>query len=151
MTTSFLENRHSSSHPSTTNNLRKRSGMDSKQPLLPSTVPSYTIPTNDNDDNHTPHKSGNVRRFTWGMFEVAYGAPMRHISLKSLRKNLRELRRSAPWAARLFVEIYRTARTPVTVHLLAVILLIIAPAFSLYLSAAVLSIVRLVLSEPPHL
>ncbi|KAJ6531882.1 P-loop containing nucleoside triphosphate hydrolase protein [Mycena capillaripes] len=76
------------------------------------------------------------------MFQVAYGAPVCHISLNSYWEGLRELRCSAPSATRLFIEIYSTARTAVTVHMLAAILLILAPAFSLYLSASILGVVE---------
>ncbi|KAJ6576570.1 P-loop containing nucleoside triphosphate hydrolase protein [Mycena vulgaris] len=55
---------------------------------------------------------------------------------------MEDLRHSAPSAGRLLVEIYRTARTPVAVHLLSAMLLITAPAFSLYLSASILGIVE---------
>ncbi|KAJ6508047.1 P-loop containing nucleoside triphosphate hydrolase protein [Mycena vitilis] len=116
--------------------------MNSKRSLLPSTLPSYTVPSVDKDDEHTLRKSQNVRRLSWGMFQVAYGEPEGHISLNSLWARLRELRRCAPGAIRLFLEIYSTARTPVTVHILAAALLIIAPAFSLYLSASILGVVE---------
>ncbi|KAJ7475922.1 P-loop containing nucleoside triphosphate hydrolase protein [Mycena latifolia] len=136
MASSFSGRRHSLLPPTTTNNLRKRSGMNSKQPLLPSSVPSY--------GNAEPivHPVDAVRRMSWGIFQVTYGVPARHFSLSGLRQSIRDLRHSAPCAGRLLAEIYTTARTPVTVHLLAAILLIIAPAFSLYLSASILGIVE---------
>ncbi|KAJ7707623.1 P-loop containing nucleoside triphosphate hydrolase protein [Mycena rosella] len=116
--------------------------MNSKQPLLPSTVPSYSVPSEDKTSEPAVRRSEDVRRFTWGIFQVAYGAPVRHLSLSGLRESIRDFRHSAPSAWRLLVAIYRTARTPVTVHLLAAMLLIIAPAFSLYISASILGIVE---------
>ncbi|KAJ7158674.1 hypothetical protein C8R46DRAFT_396935 [Mycena filopes] len=143
--------RHSSLLPSssTSKKLRKRSVMNSKQPLLPSTLPSYTIPPEDKDDDQHPLRTSKVRRMSWGMFQVAYEAPVRHFSLDAFRQTVRELRRSMPCATHLLLEIYRTARTPVAVHVLAASLLVVAPAFSLYLSAAVLGVVRFLLHEPP--
>ncbi|KAJ7170787.1 P-loop containing nucleoside triphosphate hydrolase protein [Mycena crocata] len=116
--------------------------MNSKQvdeePLLPRTVSSYG-PV---DDKSIVDSSGEVRRFTLGIFQVAYGVPVCHPSLNALRRHLQDLRHSAPCGLRLFLEIYRTARVLVIVHLLAVMLLIVAPAFSLYLSASILGIVE---------
>ncbi|KAJ7455373.1 P-loop containing nucleoside triphosphate hydrolase protein [Mycena galericulata] len=145
MSSSVLGHRHPPLLPSaTTNNLRKRSGMKSKQqqPLLPSSVPSYDVPADVKDDHSEGRRSRAVRRLSWGIFQVAYEAPVRHLSLSRLRESLRDLRDSAPSAGRLLVEIYSTARTPVTVHLLAGMVLMVAPAFSLYLSASVLAIVE---------
>ncbi|KAJ7903462.1 P-loop containing nucleoside triphosphate hydrolase protein [Mycena olivaceomarginata] len=116
--------------------------MDSKQLLLPTSVPSSLVLADVEDDGHALPKSGGVRRLSLGMFQVAYGPPMRHFSLKSFRESLRELRRSAPCATRLLLEIYSTARTAVTVHVLAAMLLIISPAYSLYLSATILGVVE---------
>ncbi|KAJ7274300.1 P-loop containing nucleoside triphosphate hydrolase protein [Mycena haematopus] len=112
--------------------------MNSKQLLPLSSKPSHT-PT---DDEAAPLQWGDVKRLSRGMFEVVYEPPLRHFSLKSFRENLRELRRCAPYATRLLLEIYSVARTTVTVHVLAAILLIITPAFSLYLSAVILGIVE---------
>ncbi|KAJ7126905.1 P-loop containing nucleoside triphosphate hydrolase protein [Mycena epipterygia] len=120
--------------------------MHSKQPLLPSSAPSYGVPSDDKNENIV-HTSGGVKRLSWGIFQVAYGGPVRHLSLNSLRQYIRDLLSTAPCATCLFLEIYMTARTPVTVHLLATSLLVVAPAFSLYLSASILGIVRLILSS----
>lgn len=150
MSTSFSAHQHPSSFLSIPNNLRKRTGMDSKQLLLPTSMPPSLVLADVEDDGHTLPKSGGVRRLSLGMFQVAYGPPLRHFSLKSFRESLRELRRSAPCAIRLLLEIYLTARTAVTVHVLAAMLLIISPAYSLYLSATILGVVRLILHASPH-
>ncbi|KAJ7773381.1 hypothetical protein B0H16DRAFT_1512150 [Mycena metata] len=129
--------------PSTTNKLRRRPVMNSKQPLLPSTVPFYPIPSEDKDDNRHPfNASRGVKRLSWGMFQVAYEPPVCRFSFDALRQTLRDLRQSTPCATRLLLEICQTARTPFAVHILAAALLVIAPAFSLYLSAAVLGVVE---------
>ncbi|KAJ7714962.1 hypothetical protein DFH07DRAFT_369114 [Mycena maculata] len=142
MTSSHLGHRRTSSLPSaTTNNLRKRSGMPNQEESL---LPQFTYgsTSDDNDDSTEPPPSKDVRHLSWGIFNVAYGAPVRHFSLKGLRESLHDIRGSAPGAGRLLAEIYTTARIPVAVHLLAAMVLIAAPAFSLYLSAAVLGIVE---------
>lgn len=139
MASSSVGHRHPSSLPLT--NLRHRSGMNPKQPLLPSTVPSYNVPIEDKHVDSVVHPKEVLRQMSWGIFQVAYSEPVHQLSLGGFRQRIRDLSYSAPSAGRLLLEIFRTARTPVAVHLLAAVLLIIAPAFSLYLSATILGIV----------
>ncbi|KAJ6513155.1 P-loop containing nucleoside triphosphate hydrolase protein [Mycena sanguinolenta] len=102
-------------------------------------MPSNRLPA---DDGDTPPKLGEVKRLSWGMFEIVYGPPLCHFSYQGFLENLRELWRCAPFAAQLLCEIYSVARTTVTVHVLAAMLLITTPAFSLYLSAVILGVVE---------
>lgn len=86
----------------------------------------------------------NVRRFRWGIFEVAYELPpSTPLFSKLFPSAVQDSRESFRPAFRLFRELYSIAPKAYTTYNLGCLWLSIAPALSLYLSYSVLSLVSI--------